>query len=92
MNYELAMQLKDAGWPQNGGCGFEQKHTEKGPCVTVPKLEELIEACGEKLEYLERDLDPDVIWIAFSTQSDSGVFGKTPTESVARLWLALNKK
>jgi hypothetical protein len=91
MNYELAKELKDAGWPQDklpvGGYSRE-------PCY-IPTLEELIEACGGKFHSLAR---ADKEWWAsellepFADKFPLRVGGSTPTEAVARLWLALNEK
>jgi hypothetical protein len=58
-------------------------------------LSSLLEACGEKIESLERE---DSNWLAWSNgnfesslESDPH-FGSTPEEAVAKLWLALNRK
>ena len=67
MNYELARQLKEAGFPQEGN-GYIAEHPEcKGwdsphpDCTNakrpyVPTLSELIEACGEKHYIARREL------------------------------------
>lgn len=93
MNYELAKELEDAGFPQ-GGEGrwtFPPNNlvTRARDRVYVPTLEELIEACGNsfKLERLDLYEKPSS-WKA-ETFFDRGE-GSTPVESVARLWLALN--
>lgn len=70
----------------------------------VPTLEELIEACGDRFEYLYR-ADEDmkevgIYWICGQNPSGEGDEfkmnpsgqGKTPSEAVANLWLQLNKK
>ena len=105
MNYELAKQLKDAGFPQGGqwekwlcNCAISKtrqyskvhdwntEHCPPKEAIYVPTLEELIEACGvgTQLHYHS----------ARSTAMSSQVIGmfheRTPTEAVARLWLALN--
>lgn len=83
--YELALELKKAGFPQ----------LEEGDYVSIPSLEQLIEACGEKLNGL---INKGGVWIATGGEhrgfygDDFVPVGKTPTEAVARLWLALNKK
>lgn len=119
MNYELAEELRDAGFPQEvkygdwiyypdkscmfignsddmgdttGGYSFtlgRESTTAKPNRVKVPTLEELIEACGDKLHFITRVHDD--IWEAGARDSfyDAGS-GKTPIEAVARLWLALN--
>ena len=105
MNYELAKELNDAGFPQpkrwgtvleNCTCGSSEYmsgnkvHAPNSDCLLIePNLEELIEACGDKLHFITRVHDD--IWEAGARDSfyDAGS-GKTPIEAVARLWLALN--
>lgn len=101
MNYELARRLQDAGLPQVQKEGRFTAFVEQGnyveakDAIYVPTLEELIEACGKNkptlrpwnvFEWLASVPHPDG-----SRQLLQGV-GSTPTEAVARLWLALNKK
>lgn len=99
MTYELAKELKDAG--------FERKHDPKGTQsienIMDADLSELIEACGENLNILAR-LKPEQIaiagfpwWAADDPvrrfdEPHKGAGGATPEEAVARLWLVLNKK
>lgn len=106
MNYELAKQLKDAGFPQKGEGIFEGgEGTDELPDVYSPTLEELIEACGDRLMSVHRTVPARVEksdhWGAeayFETGPDDEPrgsqlgLGQTPTEAVAKLWLALNKK
>ena len=82
MTYELAKQLKDAGFPDSE--------------YIIPALSDLIEACGDKFVKLEKVVSgwsargtqgryKDPI-------SDQMVWGGiNPEEAVAKLWLALNK-
>lgn len=70
MKYELAKELKDAGFPQNG-IGIKTHYClecKKGALATKcfkhekefishPTLSELIEACGESGEYTGFELD-----------------------------------
>jgi hypothetical protein len=92
MNYELAKELRDAGFPQREmryKDGVTSKYNE--PIIYQPTLEELIEACGEDFNSLFKR--PDGQWI---TECPDGheehiCFGFTPTEAVARLWMALKK-
>lgn len=97
MNYELAKQLKDAGFPQ--------KHEPF--CVKIPmeldtlgnqiryfmpSLSELIEACGDRLQALERT---GLGWRALVSpirESAMGIHGLTPEEAVANLWLKIHEK
>lgn len=103
MNYDLAKELKDAGFPQNGNnidmqgelCGFLD---EKGELCYVPTLSELIEACGERFKQITywKWADFDKRWTADMWPLDSEQVPQpkaaTPEEAVAHLWLALNKK
>jgi len=79
MSNELARELQDAGW----GRGKDDYCPPSLMCCEIT-LEELIEACGDDLNILVRGKDG--FWYAESDQ------GKTPTEAVARLWLALNSR
>lgn len=92
MNYELAKELKDAGFPENvANYSVAGRHG----LLFFPTLSELIEACGR-------------IWVGpcelgWHSGFDGHPFshldekrpqgcGATPEEAVARMWLALNKK
>lgn len=94
MNYELAKQLKEAGFPQ---VGYPIKKGEF-ICVTpwtvnefyCPTLSELIEACGNKNFRLLADHKGK--WSAYSYIDAIGAEGDTAEEAVALLWLKLNKK
>ena len=101
MNYETAQALKDAGWPQDTlhihmhESGVEAGHVGADTAL-VPTLEELIEACGERFGVISQSETGR--W--FAAACDEGADGYrteikdalSPTEAVARLWLALNKK
>ena len=128
MNYELAKQLKDAGFPQPEltDASFNREYNEKRfllrqNCdsrdgeydnfndrtmwvqyfsknyvnemrefvVYIPTLLELIEACGHGLWSL---VNATEIWVAKNDELKLAIDGKTPEESVARLWLKLNEK
>ena len=107
LSYELALKLKEAGFPQNpfkkGDCpcvdsSVENNGTWVCQCspdkfITIPSLSELIEACGEHFNSLS--VHPFTkVWTAFSvyTALDAPKSnGNTPEEAVARLWLELNK-
>lgn len=104
MNYELAKQLKDAGFPQGDKTG-KMFCTYKGnndhhcsedfclkPEITIPTLEELIEACGTQLDYIDNQWTK---WVVYGDSTEDKTVdikfeGKTPTEAVAKLWLELN--
>jgi hypothetical protein len=100
MEYELAKQLKDAGFPQQvkegdwfyiaGGkepCLITQLAYNYETDVKIPTLEELIEACGDDISRLQRWAKT---WGAYSDTTELDGIGSTPTEAVARLWLALH--
>jgi hypothetical protein len=97
MNYELAKQLKDAGFP-NSENWIEANVHEKGICMVeggssefsfVPTLSELIEACGDKFHDLCKGLNGRWTCVSFTAVHSKG---DTPEEAVANLWLALNIK
>ena len=101
MIYELAKQLKDAGFPQTSpGMPFLLTHiNDKGAidemCVN-PSLAQLIKACGEHFA-LHKNSDHWKAWQINSNPREPNAanfeeIGSTPEESVARLWLALNQK
>jgi len=98
MNYELAKQLKDAGFPLEYGItvGSDGKQKEwRNENIVKPTLEELIEACGDGLQSLINNRFSDGGgWVAYTNAKDStgermDIYGKTPSEAVAKLWLAL---
>jgi hypothetical protein len=100
ISYDLAKQLKDAGFPQNldGNRqlnGQPMRHHSHGSardcdegCVYVPTLEELVEACNTTFSIYIEGHGAD------ATEAGSEITGSgdTPTEAVAKLWLALNDK
>ena len=77
MNHNLALELKEAGFPQ--------VHFERFIDCADPTLSQLIEACGESFANLaaHKKDEWDCNWGA--------AIGATPEEAVARLWLVLNK-
>ena len=106
MNYELAKQLKDAGFPQGEPynnylyCDEHEdlEHTEECSAY-IPTLEELIEACGDDFGEvgLAGHCEDRGKWRASQGWDgcggyDNDVYADTPTEAVANLWLSLNKK
>ena len=103
MDYELAKQLKDAGFPQKekGTLLFadgitmadSQKKWNENSAYS-PSLEELIDACGDEFGELGKgNATIDSPWTASGLPVKIGFCGqgKTPTEAVARLWLEINK-
>ena len=94
MDNELAKELKQAGFPQSihynerGVADYlETDANGKTHIVSVPTLEELIEACGVAFHSVER-----VSYAPFLARGRQimQATGQTPTEAVARLWLALH--
>lgn len=106
MKYSLLKQLKDAGYPQQGG-SWQMEHIRQGidPAYD-PNLSELIEACGgsiqnyddesPQIECLKRvyasDFSGRIVWQASSGIYDNVSEGNTPEEAVANLWLAIHGK
>lgn len=92
MNYELARQLKEAGFPQDGIGQFVDTK------LASPTLSELIEACGDDFDGLmpQRRVKNSLgKFVAMKDRYESlsdCFFGETPEEAVAKLWLKLNKK
>lgn len=102
MNYELAKQLKDAGFPLK--CSEYNREDfvfgvaiKDGQQIMYPLLGELIEACGDVQDFtLYRRFNGENYWIACWISRDSGITqirseGSTPLEAVANLWLAINR-
>lgn len=104
IDYKLALELKNAGFHSIIFCDNKKCSCGGKDILETPSLSELIEACGESIVSLERgskDVNSPNGWFAFDQDGWEGnttsfdyddVFGKTPEEAVARLWLALNKK
>jgi hypothetical protein len=87
MNYELVAKLKDAGYPQTAPRTAQFLRGVKceglNDYAIVPTLEELIEACGDDFKDLMKDGER---WFCPPWRKQGF---STPTEAVARLWLAL---
>jgi hypothetical protein len=101
MKYELAKELKEAGFP-NSELWFDDGRTIWGGTdmePSAPTLEELIEACGNDIDHLvqKRGYPSEGRWWAVShTVEDANgnnpeACGSIPEEAVARLWLFLQK-
>ncbi len=102
MNYELAKQLKDAGFPFDFGeemifdTSPPQWNVKHYGFTRKPSLSELIEACGDITFTLIRKYNG--IFEVFNSNIQSSeswtlmCSGSTPEEAVSLLWLALNKK
>jgi hypothetical protein len=101
MNYNLAKQLKDNGFPQ--------KEKRTGDVISIdgleqpdyPTLSELIEACGDEIGLLPaagEQKKEGMKWWAMSEPGGETYYeyalsgyGLTPEEAVAKLWIELNK-
>ena len=97
VDYQLAQELRDAGFPQTGR-GTQIGPPDKlvwraGDRVYIPTLSELIEACGERFWMLEARNLEEGNWHAsgYGVDKIEGSCGSSPDEAVARLWLALKK-
>jgi hypothetical protein len=99
MNFDLAKQLKDAGFvqPMNledtlpiGGV-YTQMGSEGEPVYT-PTLSELIEKCGSQFHSLEKDGGKFAAFCKGDVAERKTGSGDSPEEAVARLWLALQRK
>jgi hypothetical protein len=103
MNYELALKLKQAGFPQKGfewdivECVNGDAHFIEG---NPPTLSELIDLCGDDADgnrnidhpFSSLNLKSDMkTWEAECWFVYNKGVGLTPEEAVAKLWLALHK-
>lgn len=97
-DYKLALQLKDAGFPQGGvhAKGYLGPHRTFGDILYYPTLEELVEAIGEPVILSYRK--GTGTWFAYVTKIDEHgnriEVGGWPTlvETLAHLYLALHEK
>ncbi len=104
MNYELAKQLKEVGFPQGG---IKEKYctecnrwacveciAHKGDILKNPTLEELIEACGDNVAFEKYNGKVYVAgeYINHDGEIEPRIEGESVLEAVAKLWLLLNKK
>jgi hypothetical protein len=94
MSYELALELREAGLPQNphgptlyytdpdtAVVVYPELMTATPNSVRVPTLSELIKACGPKISTIVRSGDS---WSA------DGEVGDSVIEAVARRWIGLH--
>lgn len=100
MNYQDALELKNAGFPQTGELKCEHGFTTHGHCecqpedyVYTPGLSELIDVC-DHFHSLDRT---NIGWISSgcvkgNIEDIKCVSGSTPEKAVKNLWIALNKK
>lgn len=104
--YELAKKLKDAGFEQikTGWCKHEVSPFDTGhdSCwknkeyAYHPTLSELIDACGDDfngiVKVMKKFYPEQSEWWWEAVSKKGYKYGDTPEESVANLWLFLNKK
>ncbi len=101
ISYELAKQLKDAGFPQEGSgkkiC--EPGNTNIFTECYFPSLSELIEACMDFYYPSSFEMGGMNTWWAIIRENKiyrkalvPVQMGKTPEEAVAHLWIELNKR
>src|SRR3990167_4081274 len=119
MTYELALELKNAGFPQEPSGEVNElfgdtRHSDYilwkedacSPTVTastneylsgiergdvlikLSTLEELIEACGDRISTIMQRTEPTQEWRAWAFTLEEAM-GATTSEAVANLWLAL---
>jgi hypothetical protein len=103
MDYSLAKELKDAGFPQEGKNNDTCTDTSKsalGERIVHPSLSDLIEACPKEMgnaTFVLGAADRGRVWVAcyfdFNTNrgSELNETGQAPEEAVARLWLTLHR-
>lgn len=77
-----------------GDADVVMKYPRKVVLCYAPTLSELIEACGDGFQKLEREVGKDTGRIIFGAYSTTGFmqWGETLEEAVANLWLKLNSK
>jgi hypothetical protein len=106
-SFNLAKRLKAAGFPQRFTAGrafneqglaiqltTERQWRAEDTDISIPTLNELIKACGERFGGLENVPDGTRNRFRAYTQlpdTPSG-YADTPEEAVARLWLLLNRQ
>lgn len=108
MNYELAKELKEGGFPQgkyprdmispdNLIWSEDREDFDVDADTMCPTLSELIEACGE--DFIELSKYPKMWDAKGGWEGDEdcmspkySIEAPTPEEAVAKLWLKLHKK
>jgi hypothetical protein len=99
IDYETAARLMDAGFPQSESMWVfsherrlllrTQNTNTNGQLVAAPTLFELIQACGDAFDCLEKDSMKEAKWRAISFDLSSTA-GDTPHAAVANFWILLN--
>lgn len=97
LSSKICEELKQKGFPQKYKVG-EKRLFQDGTikdmsnATFVPRLDDLIEVCGEEFEQLILDISPIPLWCAGARGIAKAESGSTPEEAVANLWLDLNKQ
>lgn len=99
INYKLAKELKEAGFPQEGK-GFttetinrEVPQEQIDGRVYYPTLSELMDECGDRSWQLVKN--KKLFAMAIINEEDDiilGDYSKTKEEAAVKLWLKLNNK
>ena len=97
MDYNLAKELKDAGFPQNGTFDGYLKITDiidDDPDLLYPTLEGLIKSCGDNFGGILKRKGTDTFHCGKPEDKIPYCLEEypysSPEEAVARLWLNLN--
>ncbi len=87
-------QLKEAGYPLKSVSDEDMNRDQiliGKQWYFAPTLSELIEACGTDFKSLVLGI-LNFKWICYSRNGSFDTIGKSPEETVAKLWLKLNTK
>ena len=93
LSYELALALKEAGWPQPDVLAYRDSpgkwnYQPSSGYAYFPSLDELIEACPHFIDLRSSATG----WMCKTLTGLDSFRGATPSEAAARLWLALKKE
>ena len=90
MTCEMAKQLRDAGFPMPNGITARQ--LSNNAYDYGPTLSDLIAAFGSDFDQLRRETSSLGVegWRASISNNRMTVFGSSPEEAVAFLWLSLH--
>jgi len=96
ISYELACLLKEHNYPYDIVVETDGENIWK--VTKAPSLVELIDSCGDNFSLLARAMKRDCydwqfdryyVWIARATDMRPEIFGATPEEAVAKLWISM---
>jgi hypothetical protein len=87
MDYTLARQLKEAGFPQAPRDDFISDPNNPGEIARVPDLPQLYDLCEGELRALAKDRDR---WFAIGHEIVGE--GASLAEALARLWLLKERR